>query len=144
MRIFGFTTEDERSLYELLTLVSGVGPKMAIAVLSGISSRDLILAISGGNWKAITKAKGVGPKLAQKIVIELKDKIQGISAGDGDVSADDPTASEAFFGGDSVYEEAVEALMVLGFNRQKAGSAVGNVYKQGMKTDEVVKLALKG
>ncbi len=144
MRLFGFTTEDERSIYELLISVSGVGPKMGLAVLSGMSARDFTLAVSGGNWKALTKAKGVGQKLAQKIVLELKDKISTSVPNDAEgVDAPGVSPSDAFFG-DSVYNEAVEALTVLGINPQKAKAAVGNVYKDGMKLDEVVKLALKG
>ena len=143
MTLFGFATDDELSAFELLISVSGVGPKVAVGILSQMSPADFCTAVISGNHKAISKAKGVGPKLAQRIVLELKDKIkktfddQTLTAQTGDITG--PAAINA--GG--VFDEAVEALMVLGYNTQKARQAVGRVYSDGMPLEELVKAALK-
>ena len=136
--LFGFGTEEERSCFELLLSVNGVGPKMAIAILSQLSSAELSVAVAGGNYKAITKAKGVGTKLAQRIVLELKDKLKSAAA-----ESEEFARPAEFSAADSVYDQAVEALTVLGWAPQKAKAAVGSVYENGMMLEDTVKKALK-
>lgn len=140
--IYGFTTQDELHIFELLITVPGVGPKMAISILSQMSVVDLKLAVAQNNKKALTAAKGVGAKLADKIIIELRDKVGAVSS-DENVPQSSPSR-DIIFGGSSVYDDAVEALTTLGIPLQKAKSMVGAVYQDGMELDETVKLALKG
>ena len=100
------------------------------------------MAVISGNHKAISRAKGIGPKLAQRIVLDLKDKVKKTAAGEeGDTfgAGELPAAPQE----DSVFHEAVEALMVLGYNIQKARQTVSLVYADGMKLEEVVRQALK-
>ena len=91
LSLYGFSTEEQRSCFTLLTGVSGVGPKAGLAILSVMSPEQVALAASAGDHKAFTKANGVGPKLAQRIALELKDKVgQGPGAGDGFAAGDSP------------------------------------------------------
>ena len=82
--LYGFATEDQRACFKMLTGVSGVGPKAALSILSVMSPEKVALAASSGDHKAFTAANGVGPKLAQRIALELKDKVgKGLAAGTG-------------------------------------------------------------
>lgn len=141
MRLFGFVSEEELNMFELLMTVSGVGPKAGIAVLSGISVRDLTLAISKDDYKPITKVKGIGAKIAQKIVLELKDKVSVFESGD---TSEDSFAKTTAASGNTVIDEAIDALLALGINPQKARTKVTEAYKEGMELETLVKLALKG
>ena len=128
MELYGFTTIEERSSFEMLISISGVGPKAAVSVLSAMSPSALALAVIGGDAKAISRAQGVGPKLAQRIILELKDKVKDIEVKD---------LGEVYVETDS---EAVSALIVLGYSAQEAKSAVSSA-GQGT-TEEVIKKAL--
>lgn len=140
MRLFGFATEEELKMFEFLVQVSGVGPKMGLAVLSSMSVKELVTSIAAANYKPLTKAKGVGTKLAQKIVIELKDKVSVSETEDSEgIFSDAKTVS-----GNEIFDEALDALMALGINPQKARAKVSEVYKEGMELETLVKLALKG
>ena len=79
MELYGFYSKSELSTFKLLISISGVGPKVALAILSELSSEQIALSVSASDYKTLTRASGVGPKLAQRIVLELKDKIKGIS-----------------------------------------------------------------
>lgn len=137
--LYGFASREELASFEMLISVSGVGPKVAICVLAAMSPSEFSLAVATGDYKAISRSKGVGPKLAQRIILELKDKIakdlqsEGVSA--GPVSGAVPAGY--------ISEDAVAALMVLGYGSKEASDAVRKVYQDGMKVEEVVRLALK-
>ena len=89
--LYGFATEEQQSCFKLLTAVSGVGPKAGLAILSVMNPEQVALAASAGDHKAFTKASGVGPKLAQRIALELKDKVgKGLAAGEGFAVGDAP------------------------------------------------------
>ncbi len=111
MELFGFYSQTELSTFRTLIGVSGVGPKMAISILSELSSEQVIMAVSASDVKALTRASGVGPKLAQRIILELKDKLKGFATSDitvetkGSVIADTGNISKA-----------VGALAVLGYS----------------------------
>lgn len=136
--LYGFLTEDELSMFKKIISVSGAGPKAGLSVLSALSPSEFSLAVATDNFKAITKAQGVGPKLAQKMVLELKDKIKnsdlvGISSGDG--------ANGASFA-PSGRDDAIDALVVLGYTRGEAMSALSGCDKS-LSTEEKIKFALK-
>ena len=125
----------------MLLDVSGVGPKLAVSVLSQMTVTDFSMAVASGNHKTLSKLKGIGPKTAQRIVLELKDKISS-RASTENVPDSGEFAAASIFGSDPVFDEAVEALMVLGYNQQKARAQVGSVYRSGMQLEQVVKDAL--
>ncbi len=141
--LFGFATADERDLFAKLTAVSGVGPKIALAILSGASVGELSLAIASGNAKRISAIKGVGKKTAEKICIELKDKVNAIEALSatqrGGASGQDTTAP--------ILRDAILALSALGFAEETANKMVGDAlskYPDANDTETLVKLALSG
>lgn len=137
--LFGFADTYELDFFKLLISVSGVGPKAALAILSELDPDKLALCIASGDSKAITKAQGVGPKLAQRVVLELKDKVKGIAHEDNGVY--DLAAAEAATSS-AAGSEAVSALMVLGYTQSEAATAVGKL-DQSLSVEEMIKQALK-
>lgn len=140
LSLFGFASSEELKTFELLITVSGVGPKVAIAILSAMTPSDFCLSVSRGDYKSISKSKGVGPKLAQRIILELKDRVQkDMKAGSIDVAEPE----DDFVAPGYKCQDAVDALMVLGYSGKDAAKAVNKVYEQGMSLETVVRLALK-
>ena len=120
--LYGFASQEELSMFLLLTGVSGVGPKAALAVLGVLSPAALSLAVVSGDTKSITRANGVGPKVAQRIVMELKDKIKN-----EDMIPADLAAESAGGGAFVASNEAVEALCVLGYSAFEAKQALAGI-----------------
>ena len=137
VELFGFYTKQELNCFKLLTSVSGVGPKAGLSILSDNAPDKIMLAIASGDSKVFTKTKGVGPKLASRIVLELKDKIKD----DQLISANDYSEVAATVSGSSA-GEAVSALTVLGFTQSEAATAVSKL-DQSLPADELIRLALK-
>ena len=139
MRLIGFATKEERDWFRLLTGVQGVGGKVGLAILSAIEPADLALAIGTGDAAMVARANGVGPKLASRIVNELKDKV-GALAGIGGGARLVATASG------SHASDAMSALANLGFKPGEAGSAVSQAVEElgpDATLDALVRLALK-
>ena len=137
--LYGFATEDQRACFKMLTGVSGVGPKAALAILSVMSPEKVALAASSGDHKAFTAANGVGPKLAQRIALELKDKVgKGLAAGTG--FAGNVSAAPA---PQSAPAQAVAALVSLGYNTSDAAAAVARV-DDTLPVQDIIKIALRG
>lgn len=116
MELFGFLNIEDKEIYEILISVSGVGPKVGLAILSTVEPNAFITAVISGDVKAITKAPGVGPKLAQRIILELKDKFKGYGVEPSVVAEDVATTS--------YNNEAIEALTALGYTQNEAAKAV--------------------
>ena len=136
MDIFGFPALEELSAFEMLLSVSGVGPKAALAVLSVLSASELIVCIATDDHKSITKAQGVGPKMAQRIVLELRDKVKNVSA--------DPVILDKTAPGDrSVESNAVNALISLGYSGPDAQRAVSLAMQKEEKLENIIREALK-
>lgn len=138
MDLYGFSTLNELDAFKLLITVSGIGPKAAVAILSELTPDKLALCIASGDAKSITKAQGVGKKTAERVVLELKDKMGNIAIGEGAsvVSA----ASTVLESSNSA--EAVEALVALGYSQSDAAVIVGSMDKS-MPVDDMIRLALK-
>ena len=134
--LYGFAEEKELSCFRMLIAVSGVGPKAALSILSEVTPEKFALAVASGDAKALTRAQGVGNKIAQRIVLELKDKVSGADAAAG-FSGDEgvPTAS-----GNA--EEAVNALVVLGYSRSEAALAAGRC-DGSLSVEEIIRQALR-
>lgn len=136
--LFGFTTKDELEMFTMLIQVSGVGPKGAIGILSSMTVDTLRLAIAAEDPKLIAQAKGVGKKTAEKIVIELKGKVDK-SVLEGSEAAGTGTAAAA----GSVNSEALEVLLALGFNRSAAQTALSEVADPDATPEQLVAAALR-
>lgn len=135
--LYGFSSEEELECFKLLISVNGVGAKMAIALLSEFTQDKISFFIVSGDAKSLTKASGVGPKLAQRIVLELKDKL---SKGPIELSAEATAVSAV--GKTSASAEAVAALVSLGFSQSEASLAVASL-DQSLPTEELIKGGLK-
>lgn len=137
MDLYGFTTEEELTMFTQLISVSGVGPKAALAILSITTPERFALAVVTGDTKLITKAAGVGPKMAQRVVLELKDRLKKMDIS----SAMDSEAEEIEYSADSI-NEAVNALVVLGYSLQEAKRAVSKA-SPADSVEDIIKTALK-
>lgn len=136
--LYGFSTVEELESFKLLITVSGIGPKAAVSILSELSPDRLAVCIASGDAKAIMRAQGVGKKTAERVVLELKDKMGSISlSSNSQAVANAASASE-----NSVSAEAVEALVALGFSQTDASVAVGAMDKS-LSVDEMIRLGLK-
>ena len=136
--LFGFATKGELSCFKLLTSISGVGPKVGLAILSQLSPEDVAMAAAAGDAKRFTKANGVGQKLAQRIVLELKDKVKDLSGTVGIEGVPEPGGPSA--SGNA--SQAVGALVTLGYSASEAAAAVGRL-DGSLPPEELIRLALK-
>ena len=137
--IYGFATREEEEMFEKLTAVSGVGPKTALGVLSVLSVRDLALAIVSGDVKAIKAAPGIGAKTAQRLLLELRDKVSNEElVGEFSAGAAPHTAPET-----SAAQDALAALMALGYTQAEAAGALSRVKDQADKAEDLIRLALR-
>lgn len=128
IQLFGFKTARERDLYLKLISVQGIGAKSGIAMLSGMNADEIIAAIRTENLAKLTAIPGVGRKTAERLVIELRDKVNELAAG---VSAETSMAAVAGVGGDSVFDDALSALVNLGYQKNAAEKALQQVRQEG-------------
>lgn len=129
--LFGFGTEEERRAFRELLRVTGVGAKMALAVLSGLSVADLAAAVSGQNAGRLTKVPGIGKKTAERLVLELRDRLGGAS-----------TVAAAGAGPNATGSDVINALLALGYNEREASWAVKQL-PEGASVSDGIKQALK-
>ena len=140
MELYGFATENERSCFQMLLSVSGVGPKAALSILSSTTPEGLATAIITGNEKALTGAQGIGKKIAQRILLELKDKL---------AKGQLPTAEESY-GGTGItvipqdkVSEATAALAVLGYQPGEITAALKGLDVEHLALEEIIRQALR-
>ena len=135
--LYGFADEDELETFKLLISVSGVGAKFALSILSLMTPSRLAMAIGAGDAKAIAKAQGVGPKIAQRIILELKDKMAkqiAVDTDTGEVMTEEPAGNNM--------SDAIDTLIVLGYKRGEAAAALKGIDPK-LPLEEVIRLALK-
>lgn len=130
MDLYGFTNLKEREIFELLISVSGIGPKGAVNILSAVTADTLLNAIKTGSTSHLTKVSGIGKKTAEKIVLELKDKLNNFD-------------SSEFTSTLSSDADAIEALKMLGYNTEEARESLKKINKEIEDTGEKIKAALK-
>ena len=133
--LFGFRDKQAREMFELLISVSGVGPNTARMILSSLTVDDLMSVIASGNSGMLKSVKGIGAKTAQRIIVDLKDKVTGVGG----------AAAVAEQGNGEAYDEAVAALIMLGFTRAAVQKTVGKLLREQptLKVEEIIKMALK-
>lgn len=142
IELYGFATQAELSSFRMLLTVSGVGPKAALAVLSLLSPEKFALAVCTDDRRTISRANGVGPKTAARIILELKDKMLKENGGaipDGGAVSDAPAAPA----GRGKLSEAVDALIVLGYSRPEALTALKTVDTDRLELEAIIRAALK-
>lgn len=141
MDIYGFASKSEKHCFEMLIGISGVGPKAAVAILSSSSPENLVMNIVSGNDKALTAAPGIGKKTAQRIILELKDKLaketSEISFGDM------PVFNNSSVPGNTKVNDASAALMVLGYSASEISAALKKIDVENLSLEEIIKASLK-
>ena len=138
LTLYGFDTEEELSTFKMLIGVSGVGPKAAAAILSALTPSEFAMSVVMQEPKSITKAKGVGKKMAEKIIVELKDKLKSV-----DLTEITQTNGNIVSMADDFVSEAVNALMVLGYSAADSKQAVDSVKNDADNLEDIIKAALK-
>ena len=135
--LYGFSRESQRQLFRSLLKVNGVGPRVALAVLSGLSEQELIACLANEDIARLTKVPGIGRKTAERLVIELRDKV--------DLAAVPAagTARPASAPADPA-QEAISALIALGYKPNEASRAVGGLPHDGLRSEDIIRQALKG
>lgn len=144
--LYGFMSKADKEMFIRLISVNGVGPKGALAILSVLKPDDLRMAIMSGDAKSISRAQGIGAKTAERVILDLKDKVGIPSFINTSGAAGAVNAADLPAGGISAgpVAEAIDALTMLGYSRTDAGRAVASVsFIEGMTTEEVLKKALK-
>lgn len=138
MTLYGFSEKTELSCFKMLISVSGIGPKAAISILSTLTPEDVALAVGSGDYKAITRANGVGPKIAQRVVLELKDKFKSMGA-PSEISSNGRGAGIQSVSSNTA--AAINALLVLGCQPAEAAQLVAKL-DTALPTEEIIRLAL--
>lgn len=136
--LYGFFSASERLMFRTLIKISGVGPKLALTILSGMSAEDFSRCILDGDSKALTQLPGVGKKTAERLVVELKDRIEK------DDSIKIPGAAAKVEKHSSPVNDAVSALISLGYKAQQASQMIRNLDVEGKSTEEIIRTALQG
>lgn len=143
MQLFGFLTRDDLEIFKLVIGVSGIGPKGGLNILSAMSPDELRFAVMSGDAKAISAAPGIGKKTAEKLIVELKDKVDiedmlnRAAHGDSGIMEENPSAEEG------IQAEAVQALVALGYGSTESMKAVKKAAPECTTVEELLKAALK-
>ncbi|HBA34639.1 MAG TPA: Holliday junction branch migration protein RuvA [Gammaproteobacteria bacterium] len=138
--LYGFSSHNERDLFRTLIKISGVGAKMALTILSGVSTEEFISYVQHGDIASLTRLPGVGKKTAERLIVEMRDKLGSLETL-GDVTASlpaDPETPEA-----SPVEQAVKALISLGYKPTEASKMVRAAALEATETEEIIRLSLK-
>ena len=140
MELFGFATKQEREMFRRLCSVTGVGAKTALGILSALPLRDLSIAIVTGDATSLSRAPGIGKKTAQRIILELKDKVeqQDVSLPKGGAAAPAPVAAAG-----GIHKEAQAALQALGYTSAEAARAINLVRDQADTVDQLILAAVR-
>ncbi len=139
--LYGFATQNELNSFKLLLGVSGVGPKAALSILSAGTPESLAMAIVTGDEKTLTAAQGVGKKIAQRIILELKDKMSNETAASLDFSGGKGASAPAVFSNKAT--DAAQALAVLGYSSQEVSQALHGIDMENLPLEEIIRQSLK-
>lgn len=142
MELFGFSTEQEKHCFRLLIGVSGVGPRVALAILSDAAPDRLMLSIAAGDAKALTRAQGVGAKLAQRIILELRDRVTDEDIGSSFGEEQGTIAALGESAKNTAKSEAISALVALGYGQTDAAAVIAPM-EESLAVDELIRRALK-
>ena len=137
--LYGFLRESDRTLFRTLIKVSGVGPKLALTILSGVSAEEFVTCVQNGDSAALTRLPGVGKKTAERLVVEMKDRLKDWQ---GMVQTRDGVSSTMSPSTDSV-KDSISALVSLGYKPQEASRMISQVECDGLASEEIIRLALK-
>ncbi|MDF7667859.1 Holliday junction branch migration protein RuvA [Orbaceae bacterium ESL0727] len=137
--LYGFNQEQERELFRELIKVNGVGPKLALAVLSGMSATQFLHAVEFGELTSLIKLPGVGRKTAERLIVEMKDRIKNVTS----ATMESSQSVDAVKSSNQIENEAVSALIALGYKPQEASRIISKVIKPDMNSEALIREALK-
>lgn len=142
--LYGFNSRDQKEMFLKLITVSGIGPKVAHTICASLSAEQIAAAVMSNNVALLTGVKGLGKKTAERIILELKDKLKAQLGASASVSVTPVAVAAAGGGGDAgVMQDAVGALVVLGYKDQEAADAVAAAYEDGIGLEDLIRKALK-
>ena len=141
--LYGFSTRDERELFRTLIKVNGVGPKLGLTLLSGIDADTFVRCVQENDSATLVKLPGVGKKTAERLIIEMKDKLDRWQSAPLLEGKPIIVGSEMAEAARDSEEEAVSALVALGYKPQDASKVVGKIFVEGMKAEDVIRQSLK-
>ena len=141
--LYGFVSRDQKEMFLKLITVSGVGPKVAHTICASLSAEQIAAAVMSGNVALLTSVKGLGKKSAEKIIVELKDKLKSQLGQSVSVSAAPVAVSSSGSADSGVMQDAVGALVVLGYKDQEAADSVAAAYEDGIGLEELIRKSLK-
>lgn len=141
--LYGFISRDQKEMFLKLITVSGIGPKVAHTICASLSAEQIAAAVMSGNIALLTSVKGLGKKSAEKIIVELKDKLKSQLGSAATASVAPVSVSTPGKGDSGVMQDAAGALVVLGYKDQEAADAVVSAYEEGIGLEELIRKALK-
>lgn len=141
--LYGFKSRDQKEMFLKLITVSGIGPKVAHSICASLSAEEIAAAVMSGNIALLTGVKGLGKKTAERIILELKDKLKNQLSSASQVTSMPVAASTAPAGDSGVMQDAVGALIVLGYKDQEAAEAVASAYEEGIGLEDLIRKSLK-
>ncbi len=142
--LYGFNTVNERALFREVIKANGVGPKMGLGILSGMTASQFVSCVEREDISTLVKLPGVGKKTAERLVVEMKDRLKGWGAGDLFTPATDAAPIDSVPSSEQgAEEEAVSALLSLGYKAPQASKVISQVAKQGMTSEQLIREALK-
>ena len=139
--LYGFPSLEDQDMFVLLLSVSGIGPKTAISVVELLQPSELAMAVLSGDVKKISQVKGLGKKSAERIILELKDKLKGFDVGSS--AASEASIPDLSSEGKSNLEDCISALVVLGYPASEANKAASKVYSPDLSVEEMIRQALR-
>ena len=141
--LYGFNSRDQKEMFLKLITVSGIGPKVAHTICASLSAEQIAAAVMSNNVALLTGVKGLGKKTAERIILELKDKLKAQLGASASVSTTPVAAAAAGNGNTGLMQDAVGALVVLGYKDQEAADAVASAYEEGIGLEDLIRKALK-
>ena len=141
--LYGFKSRDQKEMFLKLITVSGIGPKVAHSICASLSAEQIAAAVMSGNIALLTGVKGLGKKTAERTILELKDKLKNQLSSASQVTSMPVAASTAPAGDSGVMQDAVGALIVLGYKDQEAAEAVASAYEEGIGLEDLIRKSLK-
>ena len=141
--LYGFNSRDQKEMFLKLITVSGIGPKVAHTICAALSAEQIAAAVMSSNVALLTGVKGLGKKTAERIILELKDKLKAQLGASASISVTPVAVAAAGSGDAGVMQDAVGALVVLGYKDQEAADAVAAAYEDGIGLEDLIRKALK-
>jgi len=141
--LYGFSTQQERTFFKSLIKINGVGPKLALAILSGISGEEFVLAVQNDDITRLTRLPGIGKKTAERLIVEMRDKISDWMSSSPQTAVASETQIPAAPSANQIIQEATSALITLGYKPVEASKMVSKLDKTDKSSEDLIKMALK-